>query len=91
MLLLCHCASACHRLASSLPHHGMYNLPVLILQRLTRAVHAALAVVHYKLGELEQSQDLYARAYDIQVRQANFAPSLAIFCPSGVIACRMPV
>ena len=29
---------------------------------------AALAVVHYKLGELEQSQDLYARAYDIQVR-----------------------
>lgn len=28
---------------------------------------AALAVVHYKLGELEQSQDLYARAYDIQV------------------------
>ncbi|CAL5227758.1 g10777 [Coccomyxa viridis] len=29
----------------------------------------ALAVVHYKLGELEQSQDLYARAYDIQVMQ----------------------
>ena len=28
---------------------------------------AALAVVHYKLAELEQSQDLYARAYDIQV------------------------
>ena len=27
---------------------------------------AALAVVHYKLGELEHSQDLYARAYDIQ-------------------------
>jgi hypothetical protein len=31
------------------------------------AAPAALAVVHYKLGELEQSQDLYARAYDIQV------------------------
>ena len=24
-------------------------------------------MVHYKLGELEHSQDLYARAYDIQV------------------------
>lgn len=32
---------------------------------------AALAVVHYKLGELEQSQDLYARAYDIQVRMCS--------------------
>ena len=31
------------------------------------SLHAALAVVHYKLEELEQSQDLYARAYDIQV------------------------
>jgi hypothetical protein len=29
--------------------------------------HAALAVVHYKLGQLEDAQDLYARAYDIQV------------------------
>lgn len=28
---------------------------------------AALAVVHYKLGQLEVAQDLYARAYDIQV------------------------
>jgi len=28
---------------------------------------AALAVVHYKLGQLEKAQDLYARAYDIQV------------------------
>lgn len=29
---------------------------------------AALAVVHYKMGQLEEAQDLYARAYDIQVR-----------------------
>ena len=34
---------------------------------------AALAVVHYKVGRLEEAQDLYARAYDIQVcrRQTN--------------------
>ena len=37
----------------------------------------ALAVVHYKLGELEQSQDLYARAYDIQVHTYPFASSQA--------------
>ena len=37
---------------------------------------AALAVVHYKLGELEQSQDLYARAYDIQVAPTS-APACA--------------
>jgi hypothetical protein len=33
----------------------------------TDLFHAALAIVKYKLGELEDSQDLYARAYDIQV------------------------
>ena len=58
-------------------------------------MHAALAVVYYKLGELEQSQDLYARAYDIQVRQADFSALLAIFNPSGVSsqgsASRLPV
>ena len=32
-------------------------------------LRAALAVVHYKLGRLEEAQDLYARAYDIQVRR----------------------
>ena len=43
---------------------------------MARAVHAALAVVYYKLGELEQSQDLYARAYDIQVGLAYFSAFL---------------
>ena len=41
-------------------------------------MHAALAVVYYKLGELEQSQDLYARAYDIQVGWQTLLPSLIL-------------
>ena len=36
---------------------------------------AASAVVHYKLGQLEQSQDHYARAYDIQARPVTLLMS----------------
>ena len=38
------------------------------------AFNAALAVVHYKLNQLEDSQDLYARAYDIQASHCSLQP-----------------
>lgn len=43
---------------------------------------AALAVVHYKVGQLEEAQDLYARAYDIQVHRCQ--TSANCFIPSAL-------
>lgn len=52
----------------TLGHHGAPRYVLAVLQANPRNFPcAALAVMHYRNGRLEEAQDMYARAYETQV------------------------